>query len=143
MKALSDKVEVLQDVAARQAAAPAPAPPPPPPEPIAAARPAPAPAETPNPIIQTVANAPSGGVSIVAGKPSIQSADGRFTPPTCTRSCSSTRAFYSRTRPGRSPPTLRRGAAAGDTAHARDLNSGTDFRRARLGVDGKLFGDFE
>jgi phosphate-selective porin OprO/OprP len=37
-------------------------------------------------------------------------------------------------------PDNRRGAGAGDTAHARDLNNGTNFRRARLGLDGKVFG---
>ena len=37
-------------------------------------------------------------------------------------------------------PDERRGAGANDTAHARDLNNGTNFRRARLGLDGKVFG---
>jgi len=38
---------------------------------------------------------------------------------------------------------LRRGAGSGDTARARDLNSGTNFRRARFGVEGKAFEFFD
>ncbi len=38
---------------------------------------------------------------------------------------------------------LRRGGASTDTPHARDLNNGTNFRRARVGIDGKVFGDFD
>lgn len=52
-------------------------------------------------------------------------------------------ADYRQTTPGPIATDQRRGAAAGDTAHARDLNSGTDFRRARLGIDGRVFGAFE
>src|SRR5258708_5652662 len=37
----------------------------------------------------------------------------------------------------------RRGAGAGDTARARDLNSGTNFRRARFGIEGKAFQYFD
>jgi phosphate-selective porin OprO/OprP len=52
-------------------------------------------------------------------------------------------ADYSQRTPGPITADFRRGAAATDTAHARDLSSGTNFRRARIGVDGKAFGDFE
>jgi phosphate-selective porin OprO/OprP len=38
---------------------------------------------------------------------------------------------------------LRRGAGSGDTARARDLNSGTNFRRARFGIEGKAFQYFD
>ncbi len=33
--------------------------------------------------------------------------------------------------------------AAQTDAHARDLNSGTNFRRARIGIDGKVFGNVD
>lgn len=80
-------------------------------------------------------------VSITAGKPSIASADGRF-----VANLHGVMQFYAAEYDQRSPgplsTDLRRGAATGDTARARDLNSGTNFRRARIGIDGKLFGDF-
>lgn len=38
---------------------------------------------------------------------------------------------------------LRRAAPVADTARARNLASGTNFRRARIGIDGKVFGDFD
>ena len=43
----------------------------------------------------------------------------------------------------RSGPAL--GATAGnvDLVHARDLKDGTDFRRARIGIDGTVFGDWD
>ncbi len=50
--------------------------------------------------------------------------------------------YFQRT-PGPITSDFRRGATAADTAHARDLSSGTNFRRARIGIDGKAFGDFE
>jgi len=43
----------------------------------------------------------------------------------------------------RSGPALGATAANADAAHARDLRDGTDFRRARLGVDGTAFGDWD
>lgn len=73
--------------------------------------------------------APATKVSIAGGKPSIASSDGKFT------------------------ATLH-GVMQLDTAKyfqdddlpaavtARDLNGGANFRRARLGMDGTLFGDF-
>lgn len=80
-------------------------------------------------------------VTIPGGKPTLQSADGRFSA-TLHGVMQFDAAHYDQEEPGPVPTDLRRGGAAGDTAHARDLNSGTDFRRARLGVEGKLFGDF-
>jgi len=38
---------------------------------------------------------------------------------------------------------MRRGAGSADTARARDLNSGTNFRRARFGLEGKAFEFFD
>jgi phosphate-selective porin OprO/OprP len=131
--ALSAKVDNLQ----ARADAPPPAPPiaPPPPAPVA--------------IIQTPVGPPtpaqfpsSGGVTILAGKPSIQSADGRF-----TANLHGVMQFdvadYKQRTPGPITADFRRGAAATDTAHARDLNSSANFRRARIGIDGKAFGDWE
>jgi phosphate-selective porin OprO/OprP len=83
-----------------------------------------------------------GGATIVAGKPSIQSGDGRFTA-TFHGVMQWDAASYSQKTPGPISGDFRRGAGVGDTAHARDLNSGSNFRRARMGVDGRLFGDFD
>ena len=85
---------------------------------------------------------PAGGASIIAGKPVIQSADGRFSA-TLHAVMQFDTGIYSQAPAGPPATDFRRGAAAADSAHARDLNNGTDFRRARFGVDGKVFGDFE
>jgi phosphate-selective porin OprO/OprP len=88
---------------------------------VAAAPPAPAPSAAPAPAIK---------VSLPNGKPTIATSDGRFTA-----------AFN--------------GVMQLDTAKyfqdddlapaitARDLNGGANFRRARLGLSGKVFGDFD
>jgi len=132
---LAAKVETLE----AKAAAPAPAPLPPPPAPMAAAAPPPAPAPAP----LKVASAPAaGGATIAGGKPSIQSADGRFTANFHAVMQFDAADYVQRT-PGPVSADFRRGAAAGDTAHARDLSSGSTFRRARLGVEGKAFGDWD
>ncbi len=99
-------------------------------------------------IIQTPAqpagaSAPAPAIASIAnGRPSIQSADGRFVA-NLHAVMQFDAADYDQATPG--PPTsdFRRGAAATDTAHARDLSSGTDFRRARLGIDGRAFGDWD
>ena len=80
--------------------------------------------------------------SVANGRPSIASADGRFTA-NLHAVMQFDAADYKQTEPGPVSIDFRRGAAAGDTAHARDLSSGTNFRRARFGLDGKTFGDFE
>jgi phosphate-selective porin OprO/OprP len=139
VQALVQKVDSLESAEAQRAAAPAP---PPPPVVAVAKPPPPPPAEPQNPIIVAVANAPPGGASIVAGRPSIQSADGRFTA-NLHAIMQFDAAYYSQAPSGPIASDLRRGATSSDAAHARDLNSGTDFRRARIGIDGKLFGDFE
>ena len=127
VQALAAKVDNLQ---ARADAAPPPAPLPPP-APVA--------------IVQTPPQKPAANTavaSIAAGKPSIQSADGRF-----TANLHSVMQFdaadYRQDTPGPLAADFRRGATANDTAHARDLSSGTNFRRARIGIDGKAFGDWE
>ncbi|HTK36201.1 MAG TPA: porin [Caulobacteraceae bacterium] len=76
------------------------------------------------------------------GRPSLASADGRFTANLHGILHFDT-AYYAQAEPGPLNQDLRRGGAASDTAHARDLNSGTNFRRARLGFDGKVFGDVD
>jgi phosphate-selective porin OprO/OprP len=129
---LAAKVETLE----AKAAAPAPLPPPPPFVAVVQASPPPAPAAAP------VKVAAAGGATIVAGKPSIQSPDGRF-----SANLHGVMQFdvadYAQNTPGPITADLRRGAAAADTAHARDLSSGGNFRRVRLGVDGKAFGDWD
>ena len=132
--ALAARVDSLQ----ARADAPAPAPPAPPP----------APPPPPVAIVQTPAAPPAtqvasaGGAAIVAGKPSIQSADGRFTA-NLHAVMQFDAADYRQATPGPIAADFRRGATAADTAHARDLSSGTNFRRARIGIDGKAFGDWE
>ncbi|HLZ74037.1 OprO/OprP family phosphate-selective porin [Phenylobacterium sp.] len=95
-------------------------------------------------VIQTPATAaPSPAIAtIVAGKPSIASADGQFTA-NLHAVVHFDAADYSQAGAGPLATDLRRGAAATDTAHARDLSSGTDFRRARIGIDGRAFGDWD
>ena len=79
---------------------------------------------------------------IAGGKPTIQSADGQFST-SIHGVMQLDAADYRQATPGPTSADFRRGGASGDTARARDLNSGTDFRRARLGFDGRVFGAFE
>lgn len=90
----------------------------------------------------TFSKAGQANVSIAGGKPMIQSADGRFTA-NLHGVMQFDAAGYFQQAAGPVATDLRRGGGAGDTAHARDLNSGTNFRRARFGMDGRLFGDFD
>ena len=80
--------------------------------------------------------------SIASGRPAIQSADGRFTA-SILGVMQFDAADYDQATPGPIADDLRRGATAADTSHARDLSSGSDFRRARIGLAGKVFSDFE
>ncbi len=137
VQALAAKVDNLEArAAATAAAAPPPAPPP-------------APAPAPVAVVQTPPGPPppaafhtAGGATILAGKPQIQSADGRFSA-TLHGVMQFDAADYSQDKAGPITSDFRRGASAADTAHARDLNSGSNFRRARIGIDGKAFGDWE
>ena len=83
-----------------------------------------------------------GGATIVAGKPVIQSPDGRF-----SANLHAVMQFdavaYVQDKAGPITRDFRRGGATTDIGHARDLNNGTNFRRARFGIDGKVFGDFD
>lgn len=81
-------------------------------------------------------------VAIAGGKPSIRSTDGRFVV-NLHGVMQFDAAGYFQKAAGPIATDLRRGGAASDTAHARDLNSGTNFRRARIGVEGRVFGDFD
>ena len=128
LELLAAKVESLE---ARAAAPPAPLAPPPTVIPGVPAGP-PGPAQFPS----------TGGATILAGRPSIQSADGRFAA-NLHAVMQFDAADYHQRVPGPITSDFRRGAAAADTAHARDLSSGTNFRRARIGIDGKAFGDWE
>jgi phosphate-selective porin OprO and OprP len=80
--------------------------------------------------------------SIAGGRPAIQSSDGAFTA-SLLGVMQFDAADYKQATPGPTSTDLRRGATASDTAHARDLSSGTNFRRARIGLGGKVFSDFE
>jgi phosphate-selective porin OprO/OprP len=138
VQALSAKVDSL---AARAEAPPPPAmpiapPPPAPPAAVAAVVQTPAPAPAPAPASAAAV------ATIAAGRPSIQSADGRFTA-NLHAVMQFDAADYQQRTPGPISADFRRGATAADTGHARDLSSGTNLRRARLGVDGKAFGDWD
>jgi phosphate-selective porin OprO/OprP len=88
--------------------------------------------------LSKLAGAPT--LSMSNGRPTFSSNDGRFT--AALRSVIMfDAATYMQDDPGL--VDYRRGAGAGDTARAQDLNDGTDFRRMRLGVEGKVFGDFQ
>jgi phosphate-selective porin OprO/OprP len=88
--------------------------------------------------VTRLANAPT--VSVSNGRPTFATVDGRFTASLRGVFMLDAAKHMQDTRPAASD--FRRGGAAGDTARARDLNDGTNFRRARLGVEGKVFGDF-
>ena len=86
---------------------------------------------------------------IANGKPGIASADGKFTANFHVVTQLDGAAYQQQT-PGpiatdlrRSGPALGSSIANADLTHARDLKSGDDFRRARIGVDGTAFGDWD
>jgi phosphate-selective porin OprO/OprP len=106
--------------------------------------------------IQTIATveksvpaAPSAIVSIGNGKPTIATADGKFSA-TLHGIMQLDTADYNQRSPGPTTTDFRRdGPAIGasatnvDAAHARDLKNGDVFRRARVGIDGVAFGDWD
>jgi phosphate-selective porin OprO/OprP len=92
---------------------------------------------------------PSVVTTIVNGVPSIASTDGRF-----TANFHGILQFdaggYDQSQLGptstdlrRSGPALGASASNVDLVHARELKDGDDFRRARIGVDGRAFGDWD
>lgn len=98
---------------------------------------------------KSVPATPSAIVSIGNGKPTIASADGKFTASLHGIMQLDT-ATYDQRSPGPTSSDFRRsGPAVGgstsnvEAAHARDLKSGDLFRRARVGIDGVAFGDWD
>jgi phosphate-selective porin OprO/OprP len=83
-------------------------------------------------------------VTIAGGKPLISSPDGRFTfTPRAILQVDA--GVYSQASAGPLATDFRRGSLgdASQASHARDLSDGANFRRARIGFGGKLFGDFD
>lgn len=83
-------------------------------------------------------------IAIPNGRPTISSGDGQFT--AAFRGVFQLDgAIYDQTDPGPLATDFRRGSFgdATENDHARDLNDGFNFRRVRLGIEGKAFGDFE
>ena len=92
---------------------------------------------------------PPASVTIANGKPGIASSDGRFTANFHVVTQLDA-AEYFQPSPGTTSTDLRRsGPAVGsnigniDLTHARELKGGDDFRRARIGIDGTAFGDWD
>ncbi len=88
-------------------------------------------------------------VTLPGGKPTITSADGRFTA-NVHGILQFDAADYQQGSAGpiasdlrRSGPALGASASNVDLAHARNLKNGDDFRRARIGLDGTVFGDWD
>lgn len=79
---------------------------------------------------------------IDSGHPLISTSDGRFTASLIGVMQFDVADYFQR---GVGPlgTDLRRAGAASDTARARNLSDGTTFRRARIGIGGRAFGDFE
>jgi len=106
--------------------------------------------------IQTIEDAaqkipppPSVNTTFVNGRPTLASADGKFSATLHGVMQLDTGAVDQRG-PGplatdlrRDGPAIGSSAANTDALHARNLKDGTLFRRARLGVDGTAFGDFD
>jgi phosphate-selective porin OprO/OprP len=106
--------------------------------------------------IQTLSNVessqpakPTVVATIAGGRPTISSTDGQFTA-TLHTVMQLDAAQYDQASPGplstdfrRSGPALGASASNVDLTHARDLKAGDDFRRARIGVDGTVYGDWD
>jgi phosphate-selective porin OprO/OprP len=88
-------------------------------------------------------------VSLSNGRPTFTSADGKFSASLRGQIQLDVAAYDQRgagpatTDFRRSGPALGASASNVDLAHARELKDGTVFRRARLGVDGTAFGDWD
>ena len=96
---------------------------------------------------QSADNAPR--VSLANGRPSFSTADGKFTAALRGQLQLDTAAYL---QPDAGPiaadlrrdgPALGASATNVDLAHARDLKDGALFRRARIGVDGTAYGDWD
>lgn len=80
--------------------------------------------------------------AIEGGRPVIESADGQFTV-NLLGVMNLDAADYRQPSAGPLSLDFRRGGSPSDSGRARDLSSGSDFRRARLGLGGRAFGDFQ
>lgn len=82
--------------------------------------------------------------SIANGRPAFASPDGKFTAQ-FRGVFQLDAAHYDQDAPGPQATDFRRGSVgdATEADHARDLNDGANFRRARIGVEGRAFGDWE
>jgi phosphate-selective porin OprO/OprP len=83
--------------------------------------------------IVTLQAPPSGGTTIPSlpnGKPAFATADGRFTANIRANVMFDAGKYFQKSN-------------LAPAVNGRELNSGTDFRRARFGVDGRLFKDFD
>jgi phosphate-selective porin OprO/OprP len=96
---------------------------------------------------QTESNLPK--VTFPGGRPTFASADGKFTAALRGQLQLDAGAYLQDAAGPTSTDFRRDGPALGasatnvDAAHARDLKDGTVFRRARIGIDGTAFGDWD
>ena len=89
-------------------------------------------------------DATSTTVSLANGRPTFATSDGRFTA-SIRGVFQLDAAQYDQDAAGPLSSDFRRGSLGDATENdrARDLSDGANFRRARLGIEGKAFGDFE
>lgn len=97
--------------------------------------------DTPRAVTSGEPGASKSGASF-NGKPTIQSADGRFVANLHGVLQFDAANYF---QPGAGPITsdFRRGGAPGENSRGRNLASGTNIRRGRIGIDGKVFNDIE
>ncbi|MGH6996842.1 MAG: OprO/OprP family phosphate-selective porin, partial [Phenylobacterium sp.] len=83
-------------------------------------------------------------VSLANGRPTISTADGNFTA-SFRGVFQLDAAHYDQDAAGPLATDFRRGSFgdASENDHARDLTDGANFRRARIGIEGKAFGAFD
>jgi phosphate-selective porin OprO/OprP len=83
-------------------------------------------------------------VTLANGRPTIATSDGAFTA-NIRGVFQLDAAHYDQAPPGPLSTDFRRGSYgdAAENDRARDLNDGANFRRARIGIEGKAFNDFE
>ena len=83
-------------------------------------------------------------VSLANGRPTISTADGAFTA-SFRGVFQLDAAHYDQDAAGPLATDFRRGSYgdASENDHARDLSDGANFRRARIGIEGKAFGAFD
>lgn len=83
-------------------------------------------------------------VSVANARPTFATGDGQFSV-SLRGVVHFDAASYDQAKPGPLATDFRRGSFgdATEATRARDLNDGTNFRRARLGVEGKAFTDFD